>query len=75
MDNQSNGTDDSAAEGQYPQNPRGPRIGARGPSSFDRANQLTGSFVVWAIPFAAKAPGIELHSKRAPPTSLSAAGN
>lgn len=54
MDNQSNGTDDSAAEGQYPQNPLD-RALERGPSSFDRANQLTGS-LVWAIPFSAKGP-------------------
>jgi hypothetical protein len=49
MDNQSNGTDDSAAAGQYPQNPLN-LAAERGPSSFDRRNQLTGS-LVWAIPF------------------------
>jgi hypothetical protein len=54
MDNQSNGTDDSAAEGQYPQNPL-ERSLERGPSSFDRTNQLTGS-LVWAIPFSGKGP-------------------
>src|SRR5262249_20400941 len=48
LDNQSNGTDDSGAEGQYPQNPLN-RALERGPSSFDRTHQLTGS-VVWAIP-------------------------
>jgi hypothetical protein len=52
MDNQSNGTDDSAAEGQFPQNPQN-RAAEWGPSSFDRAHQLTGS-LVWAIPFAGK---------------------
>jgi hypothetical protein len=54
MDNQSNGTDDSAAEGQFPQNPLD-RAAERGPSSFDRTQQLTGS-LVWAIPFAGTAP-------------------
>ena len=49
MDNQSNGTDDSAAAGQYPQNPLD-LAAERGPSSFDRTHQLTGS-LVWAIPF------------------------
>lgn len=52
MDNQSNGTDDSAAEGQFPQNPLD-RALERGPSSFDRTHQLTGS-LVWAIPIAMK---------------------
>jgi hypothetical protein len=52
MDNQSNGTDDSGAEGQWPQNPLD-RALERGPSSFDRANQLTGS-VVWTIPFSGR---------------------
>jgi hypothetical protein len=51
MDNQSNGTDDSAAEGQFPQNPLD-RALERGPSSFDRTHQFTGS-LVWAIPFPA----------------------
>jgi hypothetical protein len=50
IDNQSNGTDDSAAAGQYPQNPND-LAAERGLSSFDRTNVLTGSWV-WAIPFA-----------------------
>ncbi len=54
MDNQSNGTDDSAAEGQYPQNPLD-RALERGPSSFDRTHRLTGS-LVWALPFSGKGP-------------------
>ncbi len=56
MDNQSNGTDDSAAAGQYPQNPLD-RAAERGPSSFDRTHQLTGS-LVWAIPFSGRLAGI-----------------
>jgi hypothetical protein len=50
MDNQSNGTDDSAAGGQYPQNPNNFSL-ERGPSSFDRTHRLVGSFV-WEIPVA-----------------------
>lgn len=53
IDNQSNGTDDSASAGQYPQNPND-LAAERGLSSFDRANQLTGS-LLWAIPFRARA--------------------
>ncbi len=52
MDNQSNGTDDSAAGGQYPQNPQN-FAAERGPSSFDRTHQLTGS-LLWEIPFRAR---------------------
>ncbi|HEY4359947.1 MAG TPA: carboxypeptidase regulatory-like domain-containing protein [Bryobacteraceae bacterium] len=57
IDNQSNGTDDSAAGGQYPQNPQD-RALERGPSSFDRTHQFTGS-VVWAVPlFRSKESGL-----------------
>lgn len=53
IDNQSNGTDDSASAGQFPQNPND--LGAeRGLSSFDRTHVLTGSWL-WAIPFASRA--------------------
>lgn len=52
IDNQSNGTDDSASAGQYPQNPND-LAAERGLSSFDRPNRLTGSWL-WAIPFAAR---------------------
>jgi hypothetical protein len=48
MDNQSNGTDDSAAGGQYPQNQNNFAL-ERGPSSFDRTHRFAGSFV-WEIP-------------------------
>lgn len=49
LDDQSNGTDDSAASGQYPQNPASPELD-RGLSSFDRTHRLVGS-AVWEIPF------------------------
>ncbi|MCU1340239.1 MAG: TonB-dependent hemoglobin/transferrin/lactoferrin receptor family protein [Bryobacterales bacterium] len=49
LDNQSNGTDDSAASGQYPQDPRNRRLD-RGLSSFDRTHRFAGS-AVWEIPF------------------------
>ena len=49
IDNQSNGTDNSAASGQYPQNPNN-WAQDRGPSSFDRTHRFTGS-AVWQIPF------------------------
>ena len=49
IDNQSNGTDNSAASGQYPQNPND-WAQDRGPSSFDRTHRFTGS-AVWQIPF------------------------
>ncbi len=52
IDNQSNGTDNSASAGQFPQNPNN-LAAERGPSSFDRTNQLTGS-LLWAIPFQMK---------------------
>jgi hypothetical protein len=49
IDNQSNGTDDSAASGQYPQDPRNVALD-RGLSSFDRTHRFIGS-AVWEIPF------------------------
>ena len=52
IDNQSNGTDDSAASGQYPQDPRNAALD-RGLSSFDRTHRFVAS-LVWEIP----APGI-----------------
>ncbi len=48
MDNQSNGTDDSASGGQFPQNPSNFSL-ERGPSSFDRTHRFAGSFV-WQLP-------------------------
>lgn len=48
IDNQSNGTDDSAATGQYPQNPNNAALD-RGLSSFDRTHRFVGS-LVWEIP-------------------------
>jgi len=48
IDNQSNGTDDSAASGQYPQDPRNVALD-RGLSSFDRTNRFVASGV-WEIP-------------------------
>src|SRR5262249_28418631 len=50
IDNQSNGTDDSAASGQSPQDPRNPSLD-RGLSSFDRTHRFAGS-AVWEIPLA-----------------------
>ena len=49
IDNQSNGTDDTAAGGQYPQNPLNAALD-RGLSSFDRTHRFVGS-AVWEIPF------------------------
>jgi hypothetical protein len=49
IDNQSNGTDDSSASGQDPQNPLNASLD-RGLSSFDRTHRAVGS-VVWEIPF------------------------
>ncbi len=49
IDNQSNGTDDSAASGQYPQDPAN-RALDRGLSAFDRTHRLVASGV-WEIPF------------------------
>jgi hypothetical protein len=49
IDNQSNGTDNSAASGQYPQNPFNTSLD-RGLSSFDRTHRAVGS-LVWEIPF------------------------
>lgn len=51
IDNQSNGTDDSASAGQYPQNPND-LAAERGLSSFDRTHVFTGSWL-WALPFSA----------------------
>jgi hypothetical protein len=49
IDNQSNGTDDSAASGQYPQDPNNAALD-RGLSSFDRTHRFIGSGV-WEIHF------------------------
>jgi hypothetical protein len=49
LDNQSNGTDDSSASGQFPQDPAHRSLD-RGPSSFDRTHRFAGS-AVWKIPF------------------------
>lgn len=49
IDNQSNGTDDTAASGQYPQNPLNAALD-RGLSSFDRTHRFVASGV-WEIPF------------------------
>jgi hypothetical protein len=54
IDNQSNGTDNSAASGQYPQDPLNTSLD-RGLSSFDRPHRFVGS-VVWEIPFG-RGPG------------------
>jgi hypothetical protein len=48
IDNQSNGTDNSAASGQYPQDPAHPELD-RGLSSFDRTHRFVAS-AVWEIP-------------------------
>jgi hypothetical protein len=53
LDSQSNGTDDSAASGQHPQDPANRRLD-RGLSSFDRTHRFVAS-AVWEIPFG---PGI-----------------
>lgn len=49
IDNQSTGTDDAAASGQSPQNPRDPSQD-RGLSSFDRTHRFISS-VVWELPY------------------------
>jgi len=49
IDNQSNGTDNSAASGQYPQDPLNTALD-RGLSAFDRTHRFVGS-TVWNIPF------------------------
>ncbi len=49
IDNQSTGSDDSAAGGQSPQNPRNQALD-RGVSSFDRTQRAVGS-LVWNVPF------------------------
>ena len=49
IDDQSNGTDNSSASGQYPQNPLYPGLD-RGPSSFDRTHRFVTS-LVWELPF------------------------
>jgi hypothetical protein len=50
IDNQSTGSDDSAAGGQSPQNPRNHALD-RAVSSFDRTQRLAANFV-WTVPFA-----------------------
>jgi hypothetical protein len=50
IDNQSTGTDDAAASGQSPQNPRN-LVMDRGLSSFDRPHRFVAS-AVWDVPFA-----------------------
>lgn len=50
IDNQSTGTDDAAASGQFPQNPKNRNLD-RGLSSFDRTHRFIAS-AVWEIPFA-----------------------
>jgi hypothetical protein len=54
MDNQSTGTDDSAAGGQSPQNPWN-HAAERAASNFDRAHRMTASFV-YTLPFARAHP-------------------
>lgn len=49
IDNQSNGTDNASASGQYPQDPLNTSLD-RGLSSFNRTHRFVGS-VVWEIPF------------------------
>lgn len=49
LDNQSNGTDDSAASGQFPQDPANHALD-RGLSSFDRTHRFVSS-AVWELPF------------------------
>ncbi|HVW10065.1 MAG TPA: carboxypeptidase regulatory-like domain-containing protein [Bryobacteraceae bacterium] len=49
LDDQSNGTDNVTASGQYPQDPLHPELD-RGLSSFDRSQVLVAS-AVWEIPF------------------------
>ena len=49
IDDQSNGTDNVIASGQYPQDPYNAGLD-RGPSSFDRPQVLTAN-AVWQIPF------------------------
>jgi hypothetical protein len=49
LDNQSNGTDNALASGQYPQDPNNRNLD-RGLSSFDRTHRFAGS-AVWEIPF------------------------
>jgi hypothetical protein len=49
LDDQSNGTDNVSASGQYPQDPLHPALD-RGLSSFDRAQVLVAN-AVWEIPF------------------------
>jgi hypothetical protein len=65
LDNQSNVTDDSAASGQYPQNPNNWGLD-RGLSSFDRTHRFAGS-AVWEIPF-----GRSKHGESSAPTIASA---
>jgi outer membrane receptor protein involved in Fe transport len=49
IDNQSNGTDNATASGQYPQDPLNTSLD-RGLSSFDRMHRFVGS-LVWEVPF------------------------
>ena len=55
IDDQSNGTDNATASGQYPQNPLNPGLD-RGLSSFDRAQVFVAN-AVWEIPFGRGARG------------------
>ncbi len=55
IDDQSNGTDNVTASGQYPQNPLDPGLD-RGLSSFDRAQVFVAN-AVWEIPFGRGARG------------------
>jgi len=55
IDDQSNGTDNAIASGEYPQNPLNPGLD-RGLSSFDRTHVFVGN-AVWEIPLARGARG------------------
>jgi len=60
IDNQSNGTDNAIASGQYPQDPLNPSLD-RGLSSFDRPQVFVGS-AVWEIPFG-RGPAERSHAR------------
>ncbi len=60
IDNQSNGTDNAIASGQYPQDPLNTSLD-RGLSSFDRPQVLVGS-AVWEIPFG-RGPAERSHAR------------
>jgi hypothetical protein len=64
IDDQSNGTDNVIASGQYPQNPLNPSLD-RGLSSFDRTQVFVAN-AVWEIPFGrgARGSGVEAISRR-----------